>query len=312
MTKKNPKGLHPRNPHNNPYDFEALIRSEPGLKAFVHLNKYGNLSIDFSNPQALLLLNKALLSHFYMVQNWKIPKGHLCPPIPGRADYIHYMADLLAASNQGKVPTGEKIKGLDIGVGANCIYPIIGSRVYGWNFVGTDVDTRSIDSSLAILSKNPSLSAKIQCRLQTEPEDIFTGIIHKDDRFDFSLCNPPFHKSEKDAFRGTQRKNRNLGNSLPKALNFGGQANELWYPGGEVAFVTKMIKQSARYATNCFWFSCLVSKKDNLDVIYKVLKQINACEVKTVEMKQGQKLTRFIAWTFLNKKMQEQWSRENW
>ena len=310
--KKSDKGLHPRNPHNDTYDFDALIQSKPELKPFVQINKYTDLSIDFSNAQAVLLLNKALLSHFYQIKEYPLPQGHLCPPIPGRADYMHYMADLLAESNQGKLPRGNKVLALDIGTGANCIYPIIGSRVYDWNFVGTDINPKSLVSAQSIIDNNAVLEKKINCRLQKDPDNIFTGIIHQNDFFDFTLCNPPFHKSQADATKGTQRKNRNLGNTKGKALNFGGQANELWYPGGEIAFITKMIKQSALFSKNCFYFSTLVSKKENLDVIYKVLKQVNAYDVRTIEMKQGQKLTRFVAWTFLNKTMQERWRKERW
>ena len=121
----NTKTLHPRNLHNNRYDFEALIKTNPNLQEFVKPNKYGDLSIDFANPQAVITLNKALLSHFYGIKNYTIPEGYLCPPIPGRADYIHHIADLLAISNNGVIPKGNTIKGLDVGIGANGIYAII-------------------------------------------------------------------------------------------------------------------------------------------------------------------------------------------
>lgn len=314
MTPRHDKGLHPRNPHNAPYDFNALIKSEPELAPFVSKNKYGNLSVDFADAKAVLMLNRALLSSFYEIKNWKIPKEYLCPPIPGRADYIHYIADLLALSNEGKIPTGTKIKALDIGVGANCIYPIIGNSAYGWSFVGADVDPVSLRSAESLIQTNSSLTGHIECRTQANPDNIFIGVIHQDDTFDFTLCNPPFHKSEEEASTGTQRKVRNLSKKKrqTKTLNFGGQANELWYPGGEIAFITKMIKQSLKYSKNCLWFSTLVSKKENLSVIYRVLQQVGAKEVKTIEMKQGQKTTRIVAWSFMTQKAQAQWGKERW
>ena len=64
MTQTNKKTLHERNFHNDRYDFKALIQSEPSLNEFVKPNKYGDLSIDFANPQAVIALNKALLSFF--------------------------------------------------------------------------------------------------------------------------------------------------------------------------------------------------------------------------------------------------------
>jgi len=294
--KINEKGLHHRNPHNAPYNFEELIKAKPELKPFVQLNKYNNLSIDFSDPKAVLLLNQALLSHFYNIKSYPLPKGVLIPPIPGRADYLHYMADVLAVD--GDIPRGKKVRVLDIGTGANLVYPILGKSIYDWSFVAVDTEESSLQSAQNIIKENPLLKDNIECRLQSSTNDIFFGVLAKDEYFDLSLCNPPFHKSYKEASAGTQRKNKNLGN---KGLNFEGQANELWYPGGELAFISKMIKQSAARAKNCLWFSTLVSKKDNLDIIYKLLKQEKVLEVKTIDMKQGQKQTRIVAWSFLNK-----------
>jgi len=260
------------------------------------------------------MLNMALLSHFYSVKKWEIPKNYLCPPIPGRADYIHYLADLLAKSNGTQVPTGDKIIGLDVGVGANCIYPIVGSSVYGWKFVGSDIDKVSIKSVTLLVENNDALKGKIEIREQSNPDNIFTGIIGKSDRFDFTLCNPPFHRSAEEASAGTQRKNRNLTKTKGKnsSLNFGGQANELWCPGGEVAFIKTMIRQRVVHGKEVFWFSTLVSKKENLSTIYKALQLLNPVEVHTIEMKQGPKITRIVAWTFLSKAMQAQWCENRW
>jgi 23S rRNA (adenine1618-N6)-methyltransferase len=87
--------LHTRNLHRNPYDFDQLISCVPELKHYVFVNAYQTRTINFSIPQAVKLLNKALLQYFYNVKDWDIPDANLCPPIPGRADYVHYIADLL-------------------------------------------------------------------------------------------------------------------------------------------------------------------------------------------------------------------------
>ena len=115
--------LHPRNKNRERYDFRKLIESFPELATFVKPNIYGDESVDFADPQAVKALNKAILKHHYEV-NWEIPEGYLCPPIPGRADYIHHIADFLCRNNYGKIPTGPQIKCMDIGVGASCIYQI--------------------------------------------------------------------------------------------------------------------------------------------------------------------------------------------
>src|SRR6478736_8432409 len=94
-------GFHPRNRHRARYNFEELISNNPSLGQFVKLNKYNDKSIDFSNGEAVMQLNKALLRQYYGIRQWSIPPGYLCPPIPGRADYIHHVADLLGSYNQG-------------------------------------------------------------------------------------------------------------------------------------------------------------------------------------------------------------------
>jgi 23S rRNA (adenine1618-N6)-methyltransferase len=307
-TKK--KTLHPRNFHNDRYDFKPLIESENSLKEFVRPNKYDDLSIDFANPNAVIALNKALLSHFYGVKNWSIPEGYLCPPIPGRADYIHHIADLLASSNGGKIPKGNSIKGLDIGVGANCIYPIIGVSVYAWQFVGSEIDDTSIQSLENIINSNESLKNNIKVKVQENPKNIFKGIISNEDKYHFTLCNPPFHKSLNEALLGNKRKVQNLTKqtTAKSALNFGGKNNELWCEGGEITFIKNMIKESLEFSKNCLWFTTLVSKKENLPFIYKSLKDIKAVDVKTIEMAHGQKISRIVAWTFLSKDEQNKFN----
>ena len=297
----NTKTLHPRNLHNNRYDFKELIKTKPELQEFVKPNKYGDLSIDFADPQAVISLNKALLAHFYGIKDYTIPEGYLCPPIPGRVDYIHHIADLLAISNNGVIPKGNTVKGLDVGIGANGIYAIIGASVYDWDFVGSDIEIESIKSVENIVNSNESLKGKIECKLQLNSQNIFTGIINKDEFYNFTICNPPFHKSLKDAMDGNKRKIQNLTKQkiTKNTLNFGGKNNELWCKGGEIAFITNMIKESLEFKNNVFWFTTLVSKKENLSLIYKKLEDIKVSEIKTIDMSQGQKITRIIAWSFL-------------
>lgn len=303
--------LHPRNLHRSRYDFELLISNCPELKAFISINKHGIETVDFSNPLAVKTLNKALLQTYYDIQNWDIPKNYLCPPIPGRADYIHYLADLLAETNNGKIPEGNSVMGLDIGTGANLIYPILGNSIYNWSFVATDIYKTSIENASKIIEANPRLIDAISLQQQTEPRFIFKNIIIPEDRFTFTMCNPPFHASAEEANKSTSRKVSNLNPKEKKntnpVLNFGGQNAELWCNGGEIGFITQMIYESVKYASQVLWFTTLVSKKENLSSIYKTLKKVNAVSVKTIEMSQGQKNSRIVAWSFLNEIEQKKW-----
>jgi 23S rRNA (adenine1618-N6)-methyltransferase len=305
--------LHPRNSHRKGYDFKLLIKGTPELQRFVKMNDYDTESINFSDPAAVMVLNKALLKQYYGVNDWAIPEGYLCPPIPGRADYLHYAADLLAEVNGGTIPRGKKINVLDIGMGANCVYPLIGSSVYGWRFIGTDIDPLAIRSAKDILEHNRGFQDKIMLRLQTNKANIFKGVIKSGEGFDMTICNPPFHASLQEAQNSTASKWKKLGLDTPATvLNFGGQKTELWCHGGEAGFVRRMVEQSALAGKQCLWFSTLISKKETLPVIQRALKAVNALDVRTISMVHGQKTSRIVAWTFLDEAEKAQWKKEFW
>ncbi|PKF73571.1 23S rRNA (adenine(1618)-N(6))-methyltransferase RlmF [Chryseobacterium sp. PMSZPI] len=300
--------LHTRNLHRNPYDFDLLISCVPELKHYVFVNAYQTKTINFSIPEAVKLLNKALLLHFYNVKNWDIPENNLCPPIPGRADYVHYIADVLAEPS-GEIPTGTAIKGLDIGVGANLVYPLIGHRSYGWQMLGTDINEDSLKNAQHILDQNPDLLPFIQLKHQPNSDHIFKNMIGAGDQFTFSMCNPPFHDSKESMMKGNIRKTKNLNKSKSQKslLNFGGEQSELWCEGGELAFITKMIHESVLYSSQVLWFTCLVSKKDNLSKLTTILKKVKTVDVKTIDMAQGQKISRMLAWTFIPQQKRKDW-----
>jgi 23S rRNA (adenine1618-N6)-methyltransferase len=311
------QNLHPKNRHNNGYDFVALCQSSPTLKPYVHTNKYQNLSIDFADPDAVKALNQALLKHHYHVNQWDIPQGYLCPPIPGRVDYIHYIADLLSETLP-ETSMKNKISVLDIGTGASCIYPILGQREYQWDFTCSDIDPIAIKVAQQNISADKRLNKSIICKLQKESTHVFNGLVQPGERFELTMCNPPFHRSLAEASKGSLRKVKNLqankkdtkrpvssGKTVP--LNFGGQNAELWCPGGEVSFINNMIKESKRIQNQVLWFTCLVSKKDHISELKLSLKKSNVKQVKVINMAQGQKISRFIAWSYLDEVQQRNW-----
>nr|WP_282562447.1 23S rRNA (adenine(1618)-N(6))-methyltransferase RlmF [Marinobacter panjinensis] len=294
------KGLHPRNLHNQGYDFPALVKSHPALAPHVKPNAHGDLSIDFADPLAVRVLNAALLTRYYNIVDWDIPEGALCPPIPGRADYIHYMADLLG-------PEQPSIRLLDIGTGANGIYPLLACQIYGWQCVGSDINTQSLENVATIIANNPTLKERFTLRTQPDKNHMFEGIIQAGEFFDVSVCNPPFHASPEEALKGSQLKRNNLARSRGEqkaktespTLNFGGLGAELWCKGGEQLFLKKLIRESQVYSTQCRWFTSLVSKADNVKPAKKLIRKLGAVDIREIEMKQGNKITRVLAWTFL-------------
>lgn len=303
----NKSKLHPRNKNRENYDLALLSELDAELKKYVKPNKYGTDSIDFANPKAVKLLNKALLKSNYKIDFWEFPDENLCPPIPGRADYLHYIADLLAEDNGGKIPDVEKITCLDIGTGASCIYPIIGVGEYDWNFIATDIDEKALQSCQNIVDKNSLLKDKIELRFQKNLNHIYTGIINEKDKIAVSICNPPFHESKEAALKSNQRKVTNLSGKYDKNFNFSGNSNELIYEGGEIQFIENMIRESSIYSKNILWFSTLVSKQSNLHKIDQYLNKAKATEIRIIEMGTGNKSSRVVAWTFLTKRERKDW-----
>ena len=306
----NKQALHPNNPHKGRYDFDKLVADCPMLESYLQNNPVGDRTIDFSDSEAVKCLNKALLAHFYQVKFWQVPAGYLCPPIPGRADYIHYLAALLKDNG---IDPHHNVTALDIGTGANCIYPIIGSQSYGWRFVGTDINPVSIQLAKTIVSSNTNLTSKIKLIHQPNAEDIFTSIIKPEQYFTVTMCNPPFHACAEQAADANVRKVNNLARhkgrqkhhhqkaaveSGQAELNFGGQNAELWCDGGELAFITTMIKQSTQYAKQVGWFTTLVSKKSHLNSLKLILANTQAKQVEVIRMSQGQKISHMLAWKF--------------
>ena len=292
--------LHARNRNRAPYNLEALIAVQPDLSPYIKPNKYRTTSIDFSNPVAVKLLNKALLDHYYGIEYWDFPDRNLCPPIPGRVDYLHYIADLLSKEYEGQIPRGDQITCLDIGLGASCIYPILGVVEYDWRFIGSDIDKDSLESARKIVQKNAVLQDKIECRLQKNEQHIFRDILNDGDKIDVSICNPPFHASKAEAQKANRRKVRNLTGKHTKtsSLNFAGVNKELIYAGGELRFIKNMIKESKQYSKHCRWFSTLVSKQSNLKEIYRALKKVDASDIETILVGTGNKNSRIVAWCF--------------
>lgn len=281
------KGLHPENKFNKGYDFDDLVVKNPLLKEYVLENKFGAVSIDFSDPKAVKELNKALLFTFDKIKIWNFEDENLCPPIPGRLDYILYLSDLLSSEKDIKI--------LDIGTGASCIYALLGVAQYNWNFVATDIDVNSLDAAQDIIDDN-KLESKIELRQQLNEQQILKGILKDDDSFAAVICNPPFYKSAEEAQGANRRKTKNLGNNAVR--NFSGNNNELWYPGGEKAFLHNYLYESSLYSKQSIWFTSLVSKKENVVSLQASSRKLGAKEFKVIDMNQGNKVTRIVCWRF--------------
>lgn len=290
--------MHPSNPFQAGYDFEQLAAVLPDLRPHLMSTKAGTLSIDFSKPLAVKKLNQALLKSQYKLEHWDIPDGFLCPPVPGRLDYLLAMADLLAASRGGEHPKGKDIRLLDVGTGANLIFPLLAQLHFGWRAVGTESDLNAIKVARAIVAFNPRLRKNVEIRHQRFADQILTGVTSFEERFDLSVCNPPFYANEKAATNASQLKWRKLGRGPSKGRNFGGRPHELVVPGGEKSFVLQLVAESQQRRKLCEWFSTMLSNGRHETPVYQALKRAKARRIEVLPLQQGQKTSRVIAWSY--------------
>jgi 23S rRNA (adenine1618-N6)-methyltransferase len=346
---------HTRNEFQGSYDMENLCKAYEPLLEFIVENPYSTTTkqtIQFDNPHAVRALNAALLATDYQITSWQqhLPMYCLTPPVPGRADYIHHVADILGESKASAdadadadsspvFPTGPLVRGLDIGTGASLIYPLIGTSTYGWSFVATDVSTESLQAAAQIAKAN-SLDEVIDIRQQKKRTRILAGILEPKEKIDFIMCNPPFYESREAFEQESERKVRNLAVAKSKrgvttttsaspensttnttttgsSNNFGGTASELWYPGGELAFISTMIDESRQIPKQCLWFSSLVSRRDHVPRLQAMLQKAKGAVVvrdtRVVTMGQGRKSSAILFWSFYNREEQKNWcQRRGW
>ena len=290
---KSQSSFHANNRHQGQYNIESLMEVHPRLEDHIIINQRGEKSIKFSDPKAVKELNAALLIYHYDLEYWDIPEGYLCPAVPGRADYIHHIAELIENK-------ASPIKLLDIGTGANLIYPIVATKEYNWSVVGTDIDSEVLKSAQNIINKNKRLQMMVELRRQSNKKDIFHNVIDSKDYFHLTMCNPPFYQSEEEALKNSLRKIKNLHGKKSNKIqrNFSGQATELWTTGGEKQFLKDMVYQSRKYGTQVGWFTTLVSRVAHIPAIRKSIEAVKASRAKIIEMGTGNKTSRIVAWKF--------------
>ncbi|XP_065014256.1 uncharacterized protein LOC135642220 isoform X2 [Musa acuminata AAA Group] len=323
-----PPTIHPRNRYSEkPPDFGLLAYLYPSFSPYVFPSSRpgGRPSIDWTDFNATRELTRVLLLHDHGV-NWWIPDRQLCPTVPNRSNYIHWIEDLLSSD---LIPAWDcsdrKVRGFDIGTGANCIYPLLGASLLGWSFVGSDVTDAALEWARKNVESNPHLSELIEirnandflCSAEVKPKSgkiiegelfaeekeaeslepklvlssfskphVLVGVVKDDEKFDFCMCNPPFFESIEEA-------------GLNPKTSCGGTPEELVYPGGEQAFVTQIINDSVVLRNSFRWFTSMVGRKANLKVLVSKLREVGVSLVKTTEFVQGQTARWGLAWSFI-------------
>ncbi len=307
--------LHPRSLHRGPYDYELLTKHYPLLQPYIIKNKKNLNSINYADSDAVKALNTALLFTHYDISYWEIPDNFLCPAVPGRAEYLHHMADILGEFAH-RIPRGPQLKVLDLGIGANCIYPIIGRKVYKWSFIGTDINKQSLKAAQTIITKNTILKGEVELRHQNEPQKLIINLVKPEEYLDLIVSNPPFYTSAKEARQATLKKSfaltKSKTRSAQKARNFGGQHSELWCNGGELDFVRRLIKESKQLATRCLMYSSLISNSKHLPKLQAELTEVAVHYHQIIPLNLGNKKSHLIMWSFLKPKQMKIWAAARW
>ncbi|KAK9805663.1 hypothetical protein WJX72_010774 [[Myrmecia] bisecta] len=278
--------MHPRNRYADAEpDFAALSQQYPSLQPYVAVHANGSGSIDFTDLQASRELTRVLLLHDFGI-DWAIPPGQLIPPVTNRANYIHWLEDLLQLSS----PAGQaRVLGLDIGCGANLIYPLLGAAINGWCFVGVDVTDVAIDWAQRNVNANPHLARLIHIRKLPHTSGLNAGVllpaVQEGETFAFCMCNPPFFESMEEAGQNP-------------STAFSGTADEMVCPGGELAFVSQMVHDSVQLGKRVHWYTSMVGKKATLKALRKLLHSCHVTALRTTEFFQGRTSRWALAWSF--------------
>ncbi|XP_054785659.1 uncharacterized protein LOC129292150 isoform X2 [Prosopis cineraria] len=272
--------IHPRNKYSeNPPDFAQLASLYPTFQPFVYYSHDGRPNIDWTDFNATRELTRVLLLHDHSL-NWWIPDGQLCPTVPNRSNYIHWVEDLLSSDIIPHTSsTGDKVRGFDIGTGANCIYPLLGASLLGWSFVGSDVTDVAIEWASRNVHSNPHISDLIEIRKAESNENaVSVEACHNGEL----LCNETLEAA-----------------GLNPKTSCGGSREEMVCPGGEKAFITRIIEDSAALRHSFRWYTSMVGRKSNLKYLISKLWANGVTIVRTTEFVQGKTCRWGLAWSFL-------------
>ena len=267
-------------------DFLILMKQFPELKKFIikqDEDKEKVFSFDWSNNDFSLLMAKSILDYYFDIKYYHVPKGYLIPPIPSRLNYINLINSSLNEIKE------ENIMGIDIGTGANIIYPILGNSVYNWKFICSEINNDAYNNAKIILQKN-NLEKNINLIKQNNKNNIFLGILNQEKKYTFSMSNPPYYDYEQEIKIEDKKRDNEF--------NF----DEVYYKNGELGFFERYFQESICYKKNIFLFTILIGKKSNAEIIcdkinsYKDI--IKLCDMKKIQT--GNNMRYVIYWSFYN------------
>ncbi|KAI0759395.1 S-adenosyl-L-methionine dependent methyltransferase [Trametes elegans] len=294
--------MHPRNPYRDPPDFLALAEAHPALKPHIILSSKG-ATIDFKNEAAQRALTEAILLRDFALRV-ELPPGRLCPPVPNRLNYVLWLQDVVDTVSQALEVEGDKpVRGMDIGTGASAIYPLLGCRARpSWTFTATEIDEVSVGFAQRNVRAN-DLQDRIAVVGVSPERPILAPLLKSDAVYDFTMCNPPFYASRDEVQQSAEAKEFG-----PNAVCTGADV-EMITPGGEGAFVGRMVEESLGLREKCRWYTSMLGKMSSLTQIVQKLRDNKVDNYAIAELVQGQTRRWVIAWSFADIRLPDSLAR---
>ncbi|KAL6471149.1 hypothetical protein MHYP_G00197990 [Metynnis hypsauchen] len=280
------KSMHPRNRYKDkPPDFAYLASKYPDFQKHVQTNLVGRVMLNFKDPEAVRALTCTLLKEDFGL-TIEIPLERLIPTVPLRLNYIHWVEDL----TEGQ---GSPRRGIDIGTGASCIYPLLGASMNGWYFLATEVDDICYNYAKKNVEQN-NMADLIKVVKVPQKTLLMDALKEESFVYDFCMCNPPFFANQLEA-KGVN--SRNSRRPPPSSVNTGG-VTEIMAEGGELEFVKRIIHDSLQLKRRLRWYSCMLGKKCSLAPLKEELRKQGVPKVTHTEFCQGRTMRWALAWSF--------------
>ncbi|KAF1811593.1 DUF890 domain protein [Eremomyces bilateralis CBS 781.70] len=272
-------------------EFAALAKDDPD---FAKVLKENN-KIDFWDPLAVQQLTKSVLRRDFKLEI-NLPGDRLCPPVPNRFAYIKWLQKLIDStgdSYRDAYEESREVIGIDIGVGASCIYPLLGcaSRP-NWRFGGTEIDARNLEFAQKNVRTN-GLESRIRILPAKEGQPLISLAQLGTDHADFVMCNPPFFTSLEDMDATYETKTK------PPSAVCTGAAVEMITDGGDLGFALQIFALSQSLKTKIQWYSCLLGKLQSAKDLVARLKESEITNFAAHCLQTGGRTKRWlVAWSY--------------
>uniref|UniRef100_A0A182WDY1 U6 small nuclear RNA (adenine-(43)-N(6))-methyltransferase n=1 Tax=Anopheles minimus TaxID=112268 RepID=A0A182WDY1_9DIPT len=286
--------MHPRNRYRQKPNFHLLVKQYPELNEVARVDLTGKVKLDYRNKRAVHLLSKCLLLRDFGLK-LELPPNKLVPTLPLRLNYIHWLEDIGSVAQwQDK----ETVRGIDIGCGASCIYPLLAvvQSQQRWHMVAIEKAEDSLESAKANVIRN-ELQGCINVQSQKLEGNTILLDVLKDfpnERFDFCMCNPPFFDSNSNELKPHDRtgKRREPSNASTGSLE------ELCTEGGEVKFISQIIEESLQLKDRVSVYTTMIGHKSSYEKILRALKQASIHNITVSRFCQGNTTRWAVAWSF--------------